>query len=49
MVVDIDRQKGIIVLSNISAGHSHAAEIDSLSFSLLREMSRNKILSINSD
>lgn len=41
MVLDVDKKKGVVVLSNISAGHSHAAKIDSLSFSLLREMSRN--------
>lgn len=38
MVLDLDRKKGVVVLSNISAGHSHAAHIDSLSFNLLRSM-----------
>ncbi|SHE89551.1 CubicO group peptidase, beta-lactamase class C family [Fodinibius roseus] len=38
MVLDVDNRKGVIVLSNISAGHSHAAQIDSLSYSLLREL-----------
>lgn len=36
MVLDVDRKKGVVVLSNISTGHSHAAQIDSLSYSLLR-------------
>ncbi|WP_441000123.1 serine hydrolase domain-containing protein [Fodinibius sp. SL11] len=36
IVLDVDEKKGVIVLSNISAGHSHAAKIDSLSFSLLK-------------
>ncbi|GAA5522393.1 beta-lactamase family protein [Aliifodinibius salicampi] len=38
MALDLDRKKGVVVLSNISAGHSHAAHIDSLSFTLLRSM-----------
>lgn len=40
LVLDVDDRKGVIVLSNISAGHRHAALIDSLSYSLLREMSK---------
>lgn len=42
MVLDVDKKKGVVVLSNISTGHSHAATIDSLSFSLLRELSKSK-------
>ncbi len=42
MALDLDRKKGVVVLSNISAGHSHAAHIDSLSFSLLRSMESNQ-------
>ncbi|MGK7369238.1 MAG: serine hydrolase domain-containing protein [Candidatus Halalkalibacterium sp. M3_1C_030] len=35
MVLDVEDRLGVVVLSNISAGHSHAANIDSLSFLLL--------------
>jgi len=38
MVLDIEGKKGVVVLSNISSGHSFAAEIDSLSFQLLRSI-----------
>jgi len=37
MVLDVKNRKGV-VLSNISSGHSYAAEIDSLSYQLLRSM-----------
>lgn len=43
MVLDVGNRKGVIVLSNISAGHSHAAQIDSLSYSLLRERIKDKV------
>jgi|AntRauTorckE6833_2_1112554.scaffolds.fasta_scaffold26318_2 CubicO group peptidase (beta-lactamase class C family) len=45
MVLDIEDRKSVIVLSNISAGHSHAASIDRLSFALLESLqpSENKI------
>ncbi|GAA5520233.1 hypothetical protein Asal01_00164 [Fodinibius salicampi] len=35
MVLDADNRKGVIVLSNISVGHSHAAQIDTFSYSFL--------------
>lgn len=38
MVLDIDRKKGVVVLSNISSGHDHAARISSLGFALLNDM-----------
>lgn len=38
MVIDVDGRKGVAVLSNISAGHSRAAHIDSLSFQLLENL-----------
>ncbi|MEL7833474.1 serine hydrolase domain-containing protein [Fodinibius sp. Rm-B-1B1-1] len=40
MVLNIADKKGVIVLSNISAGHSHAGNIDSLSFDLLKSMEK---------
>lgn len=47
MAFNIAGQKGVIVLSNISAGHSDAAKIDSLSFDLLRSMEQTEKLSTN--
>lgn len=47
MVLDAPDKIGVIVLSNISAGHSHAANIDSLSFNLLRGMEKAVELSSN--
>lgn len=38
LVIDVDDRLGVVVLSNISAGHSHAANIDSLSFVLLENL-----------
>jgi CubicO group peptidase (beta-lactamase class C family) len=38
MALDAVDRKGVIVLSNISAGHSHAASIDRLSFGLLESL-----------
>lgn len=35
LALDVDKKKGVIVLSNISAGHCHVSTIDSLSFSFL--------------
>ncbi len=46
-VLDMTDKKGVVVLSNISAGHSHAANIDSLSFNLLRDMGKAAKLSSN--
>lgn len=38
LVMSTESQKGVAVLSNISAGHKHAAKIDSLSFILLESL-----------
>lgn len=38
LVMSTATRKGVAVLSNISAGHSHAAKIDSLSFILLESL-----------
>lgn len=38
MVLNVEARTGVIVLSNISAGHSHAADIDRLSFGLLKSL-----------
>lgn len=38
LVMNTDSRKGVAVLSNISAGHSHAAKIDTLSYTLLESM-----------
>ena len=38
MVMNTELGTGIAVLSNISSGHSHAAKIDSLSYTLLESM-----------
>lgn len=38
MVLNDEDRLGVAVLSNISAGHSHAANIDSLSFLLLKDL-----------
>ena len=38
LVMDAESRTGVAVLSNISAGHSHAAKIDSLSFVLLESL-----------
>lgn len=38
MNLHIDGKKGVVTLSNISAGHSQAARIDSLTFALLKSM-----------
>lgn len=43
MALNVDDKKGVIILSNISAGHSHAAKIDSLSYSLLRSLKSSKL------
>lgn len=47
LVLDIDRRRGALVLSNISAGHSHAAGIDSLSFSLMQDFPVPEVTSTN--
>lgn len=38
MVMDLQNKQGVAILSNISAGHAHAGKIDSLSFSLLKDI-----------
>lgn len=38
MVLDIVKQNGVVILSNISAGHSHSGKIDDLSFILLNQL-----------
>ena len=40
MVIDIRNNKSTIVLSNISAGHSHSSGIDDLSYFLLEELTQ---------
>ncbi len=38
LVINAELEKGVAVMSNISAGHSYAAKIDSLSFILLESL-----------
>jgi CubicO group peptidase (beta-lactamase class C family) len=38
MVINVEDQKAVVILSNISAGHKHADKIDSLSFTLLQHI-----------
>jgi len=39
MILDPENRQSVIVLSNISAGHSEAAEIDRLGFDLMGSLS----------
>lgn len=42
MVLDVANRRAVVVLSNISAGHSRAGKIDELSYALLEMMKRDK-------
>lgn len=44
MTLHLPSRTGIIVLSNISAGHSHAANIDELGKTLLKHLSHNPVM-----
>lgn len=45
MFLDIDNHQGVVVLSNISAGHSHASEIDALAKTLLESLEQSAVAS----
>lgn len=40
MVIDVERKSGVIVLSNVSAFHTHSAKIDQLCFALMGVVSK---------